>query len=182
MVLVAATGLLSMLEAALLAAGAMILTRTLQTDVARNAIDWRVLTTIAAAFALGAALEITGVATATAAALADWAGDTPSMSLLVIYVITAAFTAVITNNAAVVLAYPIAMGMADSLGFSPTPFAVTVMMAGSASFATPIGYQTNLMVMGPGGYRFSDYVRIGLPMTVISAVVALLVIPRAWPL
>jgi len=81
-----------------------------------------------------------------------------------------------------VLIFPIAMATADSLGVSSTPFTVTLMIAASAAFATPIGYQTNLMVFGPGGYRFGDYVRFGLPLNLIVMAVALLIIPRVWPL
>jgi di/tricarboxylate transporter len=87
---------------------------------------------------------------------------------------------VITNNAAAVLVFPIAFAVAGDLGVSPLPFAIAIMMAASASFATPIGYQTNLMVYGPGGYRFSDYLRAGIPMTVVTSLVAILIIPLVW--
>ena len=180
MVASAALGWLTMLEAALLAAGAMLLTRTLRPDAARAPIDWPVLITIASAFALGTAMESSGLAAALAWPLVTAASGHPLASLLAIYLVTAVFSAVVTNNAAV-LTFPIALEAAAAIGASPVPFAVTVMMAASASFVTPIGYQTNLMVFGPGGYRFGDFVRIGVPMTVVTATVALLVIPRVWP-
>lgn len=180
MVALAALGWLTMFEAALLAAGAMLATRCLRVDTARAAIDWPVLIAIAAAFGLGAALERSGLAAATAGALTELAGPSPIANLAAVYVVTALFSALVTNNAAAVLVFPIGTGVAASLGVSPLPFAVAIMMAASASFATPMGYQTNLMVYGPGGYRFADFVRIGLPMTFLTAVVALLVIPRVW--
>jgi len=86
----------------------------------------------------------------------------------------------ITNNAAAVLVFPIAIGVAEQLGVSPMPFIVAVMFAASASFMTPLGYQTNLMVMGPGGYTFRDYLKIGFPMSVVVAVISLTVIPMVW--
>jgi len=182
MIASAALGWLTMLEAALLAAGAMLLTRTLRPDAARAAIEWPVLITIASAFALGTAMESSGLAAMLARPLVTAASGHPLATLLAIYLLTAVFSALVTNNAAAVLAFPIALEAAAAIGASPVPFAVTVMMAASASFVTPIGYQTNLMVYGPGGYRFGDFVRIGVPMTVVTATVALLVIPRVWPL
>ena len=102
------------------------------------------------------------------------------MALVIVYLLTAAFTEVITNNAAAVLVFPIALGVAEQLGVSPMPFIVAVMFAASASFMTPLGYQTNLMVMGPGGYTFRDYLRIGLPMSVVVGAISLAVIPVVW--
>jgi di/tricarboxylate transporter len=148
--------------------------------VARQSIDWPVLFTIAAAFGVGAAMETTGLANTLALGLVGLAGADPWMNLVMIYLATVLFTAVITNNAAAVLVFPIAFAVAGDLGVSPLPFAIAIMMAASASFATPIGYQTNLMVYGPGGYRFSDYLRAGIPMTVVTSFVAILIIPLVW--
>ncbi len=86
-----------------------------------------------------------------------------------------------TNNAAALLLFPIAMSTGEQMGVSVTPFAITIMMGASASFATPIGYQTNMMVYGPGGYRFSDFLKIGVPMNVIMWITASLLIPLIWP-
>jgi di/tricarboxylate transporter len=169
-----------MLEAALLAAALMVLTRCVTLHVARQSIDWPVLFTIAAAFGVGAAMESTGLASTLALGLVSLAGAEPWMNLAMIYLATALFTAVITNNAAAVLVFPIAFAVAGDLGASPLPFAIAIMMAASASFATPIGYQTNLMVYGPGGYRFSDYLRAGIPMTLVTSLVAIFIIPLVW--
>ncbi|ABM63114.1 SLC13 family permease [Halorhodospira halophila] len=174
-------GWLSMLEGALAAGAALLLTRCLTLNAARQAIDWSVILTIAAAFGIGAAMEQTGLAHTIADGLLGLAGEQPWLNLAVIYLVTALFTAVITNNAAAVLMVPIAGSVAGDLGVSVLPFAVAIMLAASASFATPMGYQTNLMVYGPGGYHFTDYLRAGLPLNLVTAAVALAVIPWVWP-
>jgi len=171
----------SMLVAALVAGGLMIATRCTTGAAARRSVDWQVLTVIGAALGLGQALGQTGAAAAIAQAWVGFAGENPWATLVGIYAITSVFTALITNNAAAVLLFPIAGAAAESLGVSFRPFVFAIMMAASASFATPIGYQTNLMVYGPGGYRFSDYLRIGLPLNVVLAVVTILIAPWVWP-
>ena len=98
-----------------------------------------------------------------------------------VFAVTALFTAVATNNVAAVVMFPIALATAKALEISFMPFAVTIMMAASASFATPIGYQTNLMVYGVGGYRFNDYMRIGIPLTLLVGLVTVLLAPLWWP-
>lgn len=180
MVVSVTSGLFSMLEGALIAAALMVLTRCVTLESARHSIDWPVLFTIAAAFGVGAAMETTGLAQTLALGLVGLAGTDPWTNLVMIYLATALFTAVITNNAAAVLVFPIAFAVAGDLGVSALPFAIAIMMAASASFATPIGYQTNLMVFGPGGYRFSDYLRAGIPMTIVTSLVAIAVIPMVW--
>lgn len=180
-VVAAAFGWLPMVTAALLGAGAMLLTRSTTLAAARRSVNGSVLLVIGAAFGLGRALEVTGVADAVATGLVAVAGTSPMANLVALYLVTATFTGLITNNAAAVLMFPIAQAMAHATGTSVTPFAVTVMMAASASFATPVGYQTNLMVMGPGGYRFGDYLRLGLPLTLLTGLVTLAVVPWAWP-
>nr|WP_301289559.1 SLC13 family permease [Natronocella acetinitrilica] len=180
MVATVSMGWLSMLEGALLAAAGMLLTRCCTVDRARRSIDWSVLLVIAAAFGLGMALDKTGVATGVAKTVVGLTGDGAWVNLATIYLLTAIFTAVITNNAAAVLMFPIAYAVSGDLGLNFLPFAIAVMLAASASFATPIGYQTNLMVYGPGGYRFADFLRIGLPLNLITGLVAVLVIPLVW--
>lgn len=182
MITAVTVGWLSMLEAALLAAGLMVISRCCSTAVARKSVDWSVLVVIAAAFGIGSALETTGAAGMIAGSLVGLAGDSPWFNLVMFYLATALFSAVITNNAAAVLMFPIALALSSSLEVSLMPFAIAIMMAASASFATPIGYQTNLMVYGPGGYRFADYFRIGIPMNLVMALVTLLIAPRVWPL
>ena len=172
--------LLSMLEASLAAAGLMLLTRCTRPGAARSSIDWPVLIVIASAFGVGNALEESGLADAAAGALESFGGRSPVVNLGLLYLTTALASAVITNNAAAALMFPIAVGMARDLGVDVVPFAIAIAMAASASFATPIGYQTNLMVYGPGGYRFHDYIKIGLPLTVAAGLLAVIIIPRVW--
>jgi di/tricarboxylate transporter len=181
MVAAVSVGGVPMLIAALVAAGLMLVLRCTTGPIARRSIDWQVLTVIAASIALGTALETTGAAASIASAWLSVAGDSPLPALAVVYILTSLLSAFITNNGAAVLVFPLAVATAGALGVNPRPFVIAIMMAASASFATPIGYQTNLMVYGPGGYRFSDYLRIGLPLTAVLAAVALIIVPRVWP-
>ena len=181
MVVAVSLGYLSMLKAALLAGGMMLLTQCCRVSEARRSIDWHVLLVIAASFGLGQALCETGAAHAIAGGLTQLAGGHPWYSLAIVYAVTTVFTEVITNNAAVILVFPVALATANRLDVHFMPFAIAIMVAASASFATPLGYQTNLMVYGPGGYRFADYLRIGLPMNLIIGVVAVFLTPMIWP-
>ncbi len=180
MVLLSASGLLSILEAAFLAAGGMILAGCLTASRARRSVDLPVLVVIAASFALGNAMTVTGAAEWVASSLLSFGPLTPWVALALVYILTAAFTEMITNNAAAVLMFPIALAISEQLGVSVLPFAIAVMFAASASFITPLGYQTNLMVYGPGRYRFTDYVRIGTPLSLLVGVVAVGLIPLVW--
>jgi len=181
MVVAASLEITSMLQAAILAAGAMLLTRCCSRLQAYRAIDWEVLVVIAASFGLGRALEVSGAATHIAGVLAGLAGGDPWTSLALIYLMALVFTEVLSNNAAAVLVFPIAMSTAAQLQVSYTPFVMALMMAASAAFATPIGYQTNMMIYGPGGYRFTDFTRIGLPLNIVAGVVTVLLAPLVWP-
>jgi len=181
MVLSVAVGWMSMLPAALLAAGAMLVLRCCTMAQARRSIEWNVLIVIAAALGLGVALEQTGAASAIAGLMLGLAKDQPYFALVMVYVVTTFFTEIITNNAAAVLVFPIAMSLADGLAVSAMPFVTCIMVAASASFATPIGYQTNLMVYGPGGYRFSDYLRIGIPLNLLFGAITIVLAPLIWP-
>ena len=181
MVVAATTGWLSMLEAALLAGGLMLITRCTSAASARASIDWSVLVMIGASLGLGAALDTSGAAQAIATGGLQLVGDQPWLALLVIYGLTTLLTEIITNNAAAVLMFPIAQSTAVTLDVSLWPFIVVLMLAASASFATPIGYQTNLMVYGPGGYRFSDYLRIGVPLNLLLGLVTVALAPLIWP-
>lgn len=180
MVISVAFGWLSMLKASLLAAGLMILTRCTTGRVARRSVDWQVLIVIAASFGVGSALQDTGAAAIIADFLIDFAGNNPGFALSLMFLVTALLTAVATNNAAAVIMFPIALTTAHNLGSSPLPFVITLMVAASASFATPIGYQTNLMVFGVGGYRFSDYLRVGVPLTLLVGLVTVIIVPLVW--
>lgn len=158
--------------AAMIGALAMVGTRCCKASEARGGVDWRVLIVIAGAFGIGRAMEQTGVATHVAGAiLALTEGGPPILLLGLVYVITIAFTACINNNAAAVLMFPIVLEIAGERGLDFMPFAVVLVIAASCEFMTPIGYQTNLMVMGPGGYRWGDYLRFGGPLTGLCAVV-----------
>lgn len=181
MVLVAATNALSMLEAALVAAALMVATRCTTVGSARSRVDWSVLVAIGASLGLGRALAESGAAGATAQVWLDVAGPHPWLALAALYAMTMLLTELITNNAAAVLIFPIAQATAQALGVSLWPFIACIMMAASASFATPIGYQTNLLVYGPGGYRFSDYLRMGLPLNLLLGAVTVTLAPRIWP-
>jgi len=181
MVAVVTAGWLSMLKGALLAAGLMLITRCCRVSEARRGVDWHVLLVIAAAFALGAALDKTGAAAAIAGGLVDLAGGHPWLTLAMVYAATTIFTEIITNNAAAILVFPIALAVSKDLGVNFMPFVAAIMVGASASFSTPIGYQTNMMVYGPGGYRFLDYPRVGLPLNVVIGVVTVLLAPLVWP-
>jgi di/tricarboxylate transporter len=180
MVLAVTAGWLTMLEAALLAAGLMIVTRCTDGRTARRAPDWQILVVIATSFGIGAAMEKTGAASLLAGGLIGLAGGDPWLTLALVFVATALLTSFATNNVAAVLVFPIALQAAHGMGVDPTPFVVTIMVSASASFATPIGYQTNLMVFNVGGYRFSDFLRVGVPLTLVLAVVTVTVVPLVW--
>lgn len=181
MVLVVAFGWLSMLKAAFLAAGLMVATRCIRAADARRSVDWQILLVIAASIALGGSLESTGAASVIAQQIIGLAVGSPMATLAAIFIVTTLFSAVISNLAAAVIVFPIALAASQQLDVSMLPFAVTLMMAASASFATPIGYQTNLMVYGPGDYRFSDFFKIGIPLTIIVGVSTVLIAPIVWP-
>lgn len=182
MIAVNVLGWLDVLEAAFLAGGLLLVTGCVTVNRARQnvSVNLPVLVVIGASFALGRALDESGAAAWVVGHLFAGFGGSPWLALLAIYVITAVFTELITNNAAAVLVFPIATGLAHQLGVSPMPYIVAVMFAASASFLTPIGYQTNLMVMGPGGYRFTDYLKIGTPMALIAAGVTVGLVPLIW--
>jgi len=181
MVLAATLELTTMLEASMAGALLMIATGCTRMESARASIDWNVLVVIGVALGIGSAMSSTGAAEAVAHSWLSLAGDNPWLALAAIYAITSLMTEVITNNAAAVLIFPIALAAAESMGVSLWPFVACIMMAASASFATPIGYQTNLMVYGPGGYRFSDFARIGIVLNVLLGVLAVTLAPMIWP-
>ncbi len=181
MVLLAAVGWLSMLQAAVLAAVGMIVFGCCSPVQAMRSIDWSVLLVIAAALALGQGLDATGAAEAIATSVIGVAGNNPWLALVAVYAVTTVLTEIITNNAAAALIFPIALSLASQLGVSYMPFVIGIMVAASASFATPIGYQTNLMVAGPGGYKFSDFLRIGIPLNVLYGIVTVVIAPFVYP-
>ena len=181
MVLVATTGLLSMLQAAIIAAAAMLITRCCSEEAAHKSVDWPLLLAIGAAFGLGSALESTGAAGAMADLLLTRAGTSPLLALIMIYGTTTLLTEAVTNNAAAIIVFPIAQSTAVGLDVNHMPFVVAVMVGASSSFATPLGYQTNLMVYGPGGYRLSDFLKMGIPMNLLMGIVTCTLAPIVWP-
>ncbi|HEU4617368.1 MAG TPA: SLC13 family permease [Gammaproteobacteria bacterium] len=171
----------TILHAALLGGALMLLTRCCSADNVRRTVDWPVLIVIASTLGLGTALTTTGLSSAFAREFVGWVGPEPVRQLAVIYVVTMLLTEVLSNTTAVVLTYPIALATAKQLGVDPLPFIVALTIAGSCGFATPIGYQTNLMVYGPGGYRFIDYLRFGVPLNLLVCAVTLAVAPVVFP-
>ena len=144
-------------------------------------ISWDILITIACAFAISKAMVNSGVADSVAKFIIGLSDDYgPHVLLAMLFIITNLFTELITNNAAAALAFPLALSIAAQLGVSPTPFFVVICMAASASFSTPIGYQTNLIVQGIGNYKFMDFVRIGLPLNIITFIISVILIPMIW--
>lgn len=144
-------------------------------------ISWDILITIACAFAISKAMENSGVADLLAGYIIELShSHGPYVLLAAMFIITNIFTELITNNAAAALSFPLALSISQQLGVSPMPFFVVICMAASASFSTPIGYQTNLIVQGIGNYKFTDFVRIGLPLNIITFLISVFVIPQIW--
>ncbi|MDP3662636.1 MAG: SLC13 family permease [Nitrosomonas sp.] len=173
---------ITMLNAALIGAGLMIISGCCSANQAERSLDLTVIITIASSFALGMALEKTGVAKYLAANIVDLSGGTPWLLLILTYITISILTEVITNNAAALLMLPIVLEITEKASLNNEPFVFAIMMAASASFATPLGYQTNMMVYGPGEYRFTDFLRAGIPMNIIAGVVTITVLLIGWPL
>ncbi|MFN7056820.1 SLC13 family permease [Hyphomonas sp.] len=179
----AAIELMPIAGLALIAATAVVAFGCLDHQEAYQSIRWDILMLIFGMLALGIAMEKTGAAALIVGFLADFAGGFGPLALLVlIYAFTSLLTEIISNNAAAILITPLAIGLAHQIGIDPRAFVVAVMFAASASFATPIGYQTNTLVYRAGGYQFTDFVRFGLPLNIVMVVVAAIVIPIFWPL
>ncbi|MCA9277711.1 MAG: SLC13 family permease [Phycisphaeraceae bacterium] len=173
---------ITMLHAAVVAAGLMLATRCCSGASARRSINWQLLVVIAGSLGLGKAMQVSDADDLIATNLISIAGNNPYIVLALLYLSTMLLTEIITNSAAAILNFSLAMALAQTLGLDPKPLAMAVMMAASASFSSPIGYQTNLMVMAPGGYRFTDYLRVGMPLNLLFFVVSVIVIPMHWPL
>ncbi len=174
-VLVAGSGLLPILHAALIAAVVLVATRTISGQAARDAVEIEVLIVIAAAFGLGAAIESSGLAGFLGTSIVETFGGLGwRWVLLGVVLATVVLTEFISNNAAAALMFPIAMATANQIGADPRTFAIAIAISASLSFLTPIGYQTNTMVYGPAGYRFGDYWRLGMPLTVASILTVVL--------
>jgi hypothetical protein len=170
-------GLTSPAVAALTIAVLMVLTRCLKMSDARASINLQMLITIGAALGLGNALKESGAATEIANSIFTLAGNHPWTILVALYILTVVLTETISNNAVAAMLLPLAIEIAATGDWNARPFIFTITIAASLSFVTPIGYQTNLMVMGPGGYRANDYFRCGLPLAILMGICALTLIP-----
>lgn len=171
-----------MFHAAMVAAALMGVTRCLSAEQARRSLDWTTLAAIAGALVIGRAVETSGLAAAAASGMLGALRPFGPVGVLAgVYLLTLVFTELVTNNAAAALAFPIAHASATALGVNFLPFGVAIAIAASAGFATPLGYQTHLMVYGAGGYRFSDYARIGVPLDIVTMVVTVTLIPWVFP-
>jgi di/tricarboxylate transporter len=167
--------------AAFAAAGLMIASRCISTADARQAVEWSVLVTIAASFGLGTALEESGAAATLAGFLVDVTQPLgPVATLAAIYFATMVLNEIITNNGAAALAFPFCLEAAKLMDVSPRPFLMAVTLAASFAFASPIGYQTHMMVYGPGGYRFSDFAKVGIPLNLLLWAAAVVLVPMFW--
>jgi di/tricarboxylate transporter len=160
----------------------MVLFRCISASQARKSVDLPVLIAIAASFGVGKALEQSGVAGLFAGLLVEgtrpWG---PHVTLAAIYFGTMVLNELISNNAAAALAFPFCVESARLLGVNPRPFVMGVALAASFAFASPIGYQTHMMVFGPGGYRFADFLKVGIPLNLLMWITAIILIPMIWP-
>ena len=177
MILAMAFKIMPIVIATSIAAVILVIARCISRRDAQRSIQWNVLLVIASAFGISKALENSGVAQFLADQLISSVGSLGIMGILTcVYFITSFYTEIITNNAAAALVFPIALATANQAGIDPRPLAIAVAIGASASFATPLGYQTNLMVYGPGGYKFTDFLKIGIPMNIIIGALAIVLI------
>lgn len=180
-VVTTAAGWLPLVTAALLGSLLLVLTGTVRPAEARRAVNLDVILTIAAAFGVAAAIDVSGLGDQTAGALIDIASPFGSLAALAaILLATVVLKEVITNKGAVLLLTPIGFSLAASTGGDPRGYAIAIAVAAALSFLTPIGFQTNTMVYGPGGYRFGDYLRLGIPLTVVAFIGILVIVPLRW--
>ncbi len=182
MMIAAASGLMSMLEASCIAAAAMVASGCVRSGQAERAIDWGVLVGIGAGLGIGVAVATSGAASMAATALLEVGDGSPTIALAAVYGLTTLFANLITTKAAAALMFPIALATATGLGVNFMPFVVTLTVAAASAFATPVGYQTNLMVYGPGGYRGVDFLRLGGPLSLIFGMITVSLVPLVWPL
>ncbi|MDB4074129.1 SLC13 family permease [Ascidiaceihabitans sp.] len=183
LVTLAALGVAPIFLLSILAVSFVLITRCIDAEEAFSFVDGRLLALIFSMLAIGAALEASGAVALIVNAIAPALGNLPPFLIIwAIYLLTSVLTELVSNNAVAVVVTPIAIGLATALGIDPRPLVVAVMVAASASFATPIGYQTNMLVYGPGGYKFTDFMRVGIPLNLSIGVLASAVIPILWPL
>ena len=183
MVALAGLGVAPIFALAVIAVAVVLLGRCIDAEEAFGFIDGRLLALIFSMLAIGAALEASGAVTLIVEAIAPYMmGLSPFFLIWGVYLLTSVLTELVSNNAVAVVVTPIAIALATSMGIDPRPLVVAVMVAASASFATPIGYQTNMLVYGPGGYSFSDFMKVGIPLNLSIGIIASFMIPFIWPL
>ncbi|MCE8517874.1 SLC13 family permease [Ruegeria pomeroyi] len=182
-VALAGFGVAPILMLSVLAVALVLGSRCIDADEAFSFVDGRLLALIFAMLAIGAALESSGAVRLIVEAIAPGLSSLPPFLVIwAIYLLTSVLTELVSNNAVAVVVTPIAIGLAQAMGIDPRPLVVAVMIAASASFATPIGYQTNMLVYGPGGYRFTDFMRVGIPLNLSMGILVSVLIPLIWPL
>jgi len=182
-VALSALGVAPILALAVVAVAVVLLTRCIDADEAFSVVEGQLLALIFAMLAIGAALQASGAVELIVGAVAPLMAKLPApLVIWSVYVLTSVLTETVSNNAVAVVVTPIAIGLASAIGVDPRPLVVAVMVAASCSFATPIGYQTNTLVYGPGGYKFSDFFKVGLPLNLSVGVLSALLIPWFWPL
>ena len=179
-VLSAAVGVLPILSAALVGCGLMVLSRCLTMQEVYDALDMKVILLLAGLIPLGYALDNTGAAQTVVIWALDALGQNPRLALAATYLLTMLLTALMSNNATAVLLAPLCFSLGDKLGVSPAPFVLAVTFAASTCFTTPVGYQTNAMVYGPGDYRYIDFIKVGLPLNLLFFALSVWLIPLWW--
>jgi di/tricarboxylate transporter len=177
MILMMALNYLPILVSVSVAATVLLLSKSIKAKDAIESIDWHVLLVIASAFGIAKGIENSGLGFIIAEKIKIIFSPLGILGLVAgIYFLTSIYTEIITNNAAAAMVFPVALSIAQQAGIDPRPFLIVVAIAGSASFATPIGYQTNLMVYGPGGYRFTDFLKVGIPMNLFIGLVTVSIV------
>jgi len=182
-VVLAALGIAPILLLALCAVAVVLIAGAIDADEAFGFVDARLLALIFSMLAIGAGLQSSGAVGLVAESVAPWLfGLPPVLVVWFVFLLTSVLTELVSNNAVAVVVTPVAIGLADALGVDARPLVVAVMVAASASFSTPIGYQTNTLVYGPGGYYFKDFMKIGIPLNLSIGVISAILIPMIWPL
>ena len=177
----AAFDVFPILVTAVLGCVAMLVTRVLRLEEAYGAINWQVIFLLAGILPLGLAMQTSGAAGGLAERALGLVGDMgPVAVLAVIYLMTSVMTDTMTNAAAAVLLAPIAISTAEQIGVDPRPFLMAITFAASTGFSTPVGYQTNTMIYNPGGYRYTDFLRAGMPLNILFCILSVIFIPRLW--
>ncbi|HNT35858.1 MAG TPA: SLC13 family permease, partial [bacterium] len=183
LIVLMATGVTSIVMAAFIVAGLMLATGCISVSQARQSLEWQTLLTICAAFGIAKGLENSGCVATVSQIITDiFSRGGPKAVLSGVFLMTMGFTSLVGNNSAAALMFPFGVAIALNMGVSPRPFVMMITLAASACFMTPVGYQTNMMVYGPGGYRFSDFLRVGAVLNCLLLLVSVLLVPIIWPL